>query len=257
MPQLSIITINLNNANGLRQTIKSVVEQTYQDFEFLVIDGGSADDSLSVIQEYSDRINFWTSESDRGIYDAMNKGIRRATGRYLLFLNSGDNLADNSVVSRVWPEFNADFDLLYGHSLMVGRESFERVPSVSMRFSEFVMRQGPHHQSTFIKRSLFGEIGLYNEKNKILADWEFFLKAIFKYEKKIKYLPFVVSCFDLNGVSSDVRNRNMLLEEKERIIQENYPRFADDYKELSVLKKLIKKSRVIRLYMKYIKRVNL
>ena len=99
--KLSVITINYNNRDGLRKTIESVVNQTCKDFEYVIIDGGSTDGSVDVIKEYADRINYWVSEPDKGIYNAMNKGIDVAQGEYCLFLNSGDYLFDNYVLSEV------------------------------------------------------------------------------------------------------------------------------------------------------------
>ena len=100
--KLSIITINLNNASGLEKTIQSVINQTYKDFEFIVIDGASTDGSVEVIKKYSSGINYWVSESDTGIYNAMNKGIRKAQGEYCLFLNSADYLFSPNLISAVY-----------------------------------------------------------------------------------------------------------------------------------------------------------
>lgn len=97
MKQISIITINYNNASGLEKTIRSVVEQTYNEYEYIIIDGASSDKSKEVIQEYQRYIDFWCSEKDSGIYNAMNKGIQKASGEYLLFLNSGDVLNNSAV----------------------------------------------------------------------------------------------------------------------------------------------------------------
>ena len=98
MPKLSIITVNLNNREGLRKTAESVVSQTYKDYEWIVIDGGSTDGSKELIEQYAEHISYWVSEPDKGIYNAMNKGIRQAHGEYFLFLNSGDSLCDDDIV---------------------------------------------------------------------------------------------------------------------------------------------------------------
>ena len=101
MKQISIITINYNNASGLEKTIRSVVEQTYNEYEYIIIDGASSDKSKEVIQEYQRYIDFWCSEKDSGIYNAMNKGIQKASGEYLLFLNSGDVLNNSAVLADI------------------------------------------------------------------------------------------------------------------------------------------------------------
>ena len=102
MKKLSLITINQNNAEGLRRTIESVVFQTYIDYEYIVIDGASTDESVNILKQYDNRITFWISEPDTGIYNAMNKGILKATGDYCLFLNSGDWLSDDRVLEEVF-----------------------------------------------------------------------------------------------------------------------------------------------------------
>src|SRR5438552_2810029 len=108
MPQLSIITVNLNNAEGLEKTIQSVIRQQFSDYEYIIIDGASADGSVEVIKKFSDKISNWVSEKDSGIYNAMNKGIRLAAGNYLLFLNSGDTLCENSTARLFQPDLFDD-----------------------------------------------------------------------------------------------------------------------------------------------------
>ena len=120
---LSIITINLNNREGLRKTIESVVNQTFQDFEFIVIDGASTDGSVEVIQDYP-RINYWISEPDTGIYNAMNKGIAKATGEYCLFLNSGDTLFQINTLTGIL-QSNPKGDIIFGN---VHQRQHIRVP---------------------------------------------------------------------------------------------------------------------------------
>ena len=100
--KFSIITINYNNCEGLRRTIESVVNQTCHDFEYIIIDGGSTDGSVDVIKQYADQIDYWVSEPDKGIYNAMNKGVAVAKGEYCLFLNSGDSLHNNSALAKVF-----------------------------------------------------------------------------------------------------------------------------------------------------------
>ena len=113
MKPISIITINYNNASGLEKTIRSVVEQTYNEYEYIIIDGASLDKSKEVIQEYQRYIDFWCSEKDSGIYNAMNKGIQKASGEYLLFLNSGDVLHNSAVLAAIHGFLSVQ-DILYG-----------------------------------------------------------------------------------------------------------------------------------------------
>ena len=118
MPKLSIITINLNNAEGLRKTIPSVISQTYCDFEYIVIDGGSTDGSVDVIKKYADKLSYWVSEPDAGIYNAMNKGIRKAGGEYCQFLNSGDWLVAPDVTERMAKDM-PDCAICYGNMITI------------------------------------------------------------------------------------------------------------------------------------------
>ena len=112
MPLISIITVNLNNLEGLKRTMTSVFEQTWQEYEYIIIDGGSTDGSKEYIESFSDKISVWVSEPDAGIYNGMNKGIKVANGEYLLFLNSGDHLFDNRVLDTN-RKFLTLYDLVY------------------------------------------------------------------------------------------------------------------------------------------------
>ena len=110
--KLSIITVNLNNKTGLEKTVKSVCSQTFEEFEFIIIDGGSTDGSLDIIKRYEDNISCWVSEQDKGVYNAMNKGIKMAKGEYLQFLNSGDSLINSDVLNKVFKE-NKTEDIIF------------------------------------------------------------------------------------------------------------------------------------------------
>lgn len=195
--KLSIITINYNNRDGLRKTIESVVNQTYRDFEYVVIDGGSTDGSVEVIKEYADKIDYWVSEKDRGIYHAMNKGALAAHGEYTLFLNSGDWLVNDDVFQRLFSEeLYADIvscSLLSDHGRVM--------PSPHRVTFEFFIRGTLPHPSTLIRRSLFTE-HLYDEKYRISADWEFFMYVLIKMNATYQSVPFPLSVFDTTGISS-------------------------------------------------------
>lgn len=201
--QLSIITINLNNSNGLHKTIGSVISQTFNNFEFLVIDGGSSDNSVDVIHQYSDKISYWISEPDSGIYNAMNKGIRQAKGDYYFFLNSGDYFVNNLVLEKVFSQ-ECNTDVIFGNILVwfdnkfVGKSFGKEKLSFLDIYASLIK-----HQATFIRRDLFDEFGLYNEELKIVADWEFFLKTVGLGGVSYKYLDLDISCFDNNGLSNN------------------------------------------------------
>ena len=197
---LSIITINKNNAAGLEKTIGSVVGQTSIDFEYIVIDGASNDESVAVIKKYADRIDYWISEPDEGIYNAMNKGIQKAQGNYCLFLNSGDWLVSPETLADVIKEIEGNTaDIFYGNRIN-SDDSFVSYPQV-LDIS-FLIRKPISHQNALIKRSLFFEHGLYNEELKICSDWEFFLQELWKYKSLFCHVKTNISVFDINGVGS-------------------------------------------------------
>ena len=210
-PKLSIITINYNNSDGLKQTIESVLEQTCQEFEYIVIDGGSVDSSIQHILAYQNRLKYWCSEKDSGVYNAMNKGIRQAMGEYLLFLNSGDFLCDNNVLEKVIPTLSG-IDIVYGDILLKSASGETRALIYPDKLSvKYMFKDTIGHPASFIKRSLFVN-SLYSEHFKIVSDWEFFLKKIIKEEVSYKHIHLLVSIFDLNGISS----QNLKLNEQER-----------------------------------------
>ncbi len=209
--KLSIITINRNNAEGLRKTIESVVSQTFTDFEYIIIDGASTDESVNIIKEYADRITYWVSEPDTGIYNAMNKGILKASGEYLLFLNSGDCLFNKQVLFEVFDKpFNEDF--VYGDEIIeINSRQIKSTYPNKLDFG-YLRRGGLPHQSTFIRREMFDN-ELYNENYKVISDWEFVVENIIFRNKTYLKKNITVTVFDGNGVSAsaDLKSREKRL----------------------------------------------
>jgi glycosyltransferase involved in cell wall biosynthesis len=207
--KLSIITVNLNNAEGLRKTIESVVSQTFPNFEYIVIDGVSADGSVNIIKQYADKITYWISEPDKGIYNAMNKGILQAKGEYCLFLNSGDSLVDNTILERVFSE-NLHEDIIYGDIYGIQKHRKKVfIPAPHEWTFRKSMYYSIHHQAAFIKRQLFFEISLYDETFAIISDWIFFLIAIVIQNKSYIHIPYCISNYELEGISTDQEKYNM------------------------------------------------
>jgi glycosyltransferase involved in cell wall biosynthesis len=205
-PKLSVITINLNNADGLHRTIESVSNQTFKDFEFIIIDGGSTDASKEVITKYSQQITYWVSEKDTGIYNAMNKGIVNAKGEYLHFLNSGDFLYNQTVYADL---FSNDFneDIIYGNRVEINSYGKNKklnrgLHKSALKFKE-VYDESLFHTCTFIKRRLFNNFGLYDENFKIVSDYGFFLNAIGLHSVSVRYIDLTVSYFDMSGISKN------------------------------------------------------
>jgi glycosyltransferase involved in cell wall biosynthesis len=223
MHKLSIITVNLNNSAGLRKTIESVVNQTFSDYEYIIIDGGSTDGSVEIIKEFADKITYWLSEPDKGIYNAMNKGIKVAKGEYCLFLNSGDWLVSNFVLDNVFSEISGE-NVIFGN---VFKFQSNVKTLIDKGFEKSKISLGDIyfgnicHQSSFIKKSLFDKFGLYNEEYKIVSDWAFFLKIIGLENVSVKYINVNICYYDLTGISSTQKELRYL--EKDMELKKSIP----------------------------------
>ena len=261
--KLSIITINYNNAEGLRRTLASVASQTFHDFEHIIVDGGSTDESVEIIHQYTDEnphtpstcVVRWISEPDKGIYSAMNKGIeialgkrvvnsfnrselvedknkgiKMASGEYLLFLNSGDYLVDADTLKNVFEDVN-DVDIIYGDRINVYEDGSQKKVNYfpDKITGSFMYHSMISHQASFIKSDLFVKYGLYREDLKYASDWEFFLKTFLLYNCTYQHIHQYVVYFDCLGISSVVNNNKEMWEERKRVFAETLPAFADDY----------------------------
>lgn len=206
---LTIITINLNNAAGLEKTMQSVASQTNSDFEYVVIDGASSDDSVKVIQKYACQFGHrlkWISEPDSGIYQAMNKGIRLSSGKYIQILNSGDSLAQADVIERMLLELETlgEPSILYGNMIKCFPDG-RRVVDKSFAGEEitlFGMYTGTlNHDPALVSRTLFEKYGLYDESLRIVSDWKWFFQAIILGDERPSYVDLDVTLFDMTGIS--------------------------------------------------------
>lgn len=230
---VSIITVNLNDRVGLERTCASVFKQSFTDYEQIIIDGASVDGSLDYIETHNDKFSYWISEPDSGVYCAMNKGIRQAKGKYLLFLNSGDILCNDKVLSDVKPALGNDIGFIYGNLRIEGEngESFiNKYPEV-LDFN-FFKTTSLGHASTFIKRSLFGVYGEYRTDLKIVSDWAFFLSAICI--EKLSYLKIdkTISIFYEGGLSTSSTYDKLHKEERKNVLLENFDLYEQGYNEL-------------------------
>lgn len=241
MPKLTIITINYNNHDGLKRTVESVVNQTWQEFEYIVIDGGSTDGSAAYIESKSERIDYWISEPDKGIYNAMNKGIAKATGEYLLFLNSGDELYDLEVLSKNHTVVHTEDFVYFDVFLVFTNETKIHQYPESLNFESF-MTGSLGHPTTFIKRDLFCRIGNYDESLKIVSDWKFFMIAILKYSCTSRKVNTVLAKFYMDGISFN--NEAEVQIERQIVLKECFPEYMR-LKELERFLKDIKKSKTI------------
>jgi len=226
MPKFSIITINYNNKAGLEKTIQSVVGQTYRDFEYIIIDGGSNDGSVEVIKQYSEKITKWISEKDTGIYNAMNKGISLAKGEYCLFLNSGDYLYKANVLESVFKKSYQE-DIIYGDMIIEqvnGKRTLGKMPE-KLSF-EHMIQDTLWHPVAFIKRDLFAVYGLYREDLKIVSDYDFLLKAIVVNKVSTRHIAMPFSVFLIDGMSSKPENSEMIKRER-KMVQLQYFKQAE------------------------------
>lgn len=191
---LSVITISFNIADEIERTCKSIVNQSFQDFEWIVIDGASTDGTLEVLKKYRYRMNVFVSEPDKGIYNAMNKGIKRATGKYLLFINGGDELYEDDSLQKAINYSDDKYQLLsFGSYFHETGELWFSDDSPNLFYKTIP------HGSTFIMRSLFSKYGLYDESFKIAADYDFFAK-VFK-KNKFKSVKILIQRFYKDGIS--------------------------------------------------------
>lgn len=236
MTKISIITINYNDKKGLEKTIESVVNQSFKDFEFVVIDGGSTDGGKEVLEQNSSKINYWISEKDSGVYNAQNKGIKVATGEFVIFMNSGDTFVDNDVLSNVSLDLTNEFDIYYGDNFKVKADGSKRLKTYPEKLSfSFFYGSCINHQSTFIRKKLFEDYFLYNENLKIVADWEFFIYTICHENVPYKYLAKTIANYDFTGISSLDKYKNKVIEERLGVMQKYFPAFVDDYVQVSQL----------------------
>lgn len=275
---LSIITINYNNADGLRKTLASVASQTYAEIEHIIIDGGSTDGSVEILRAYPQPLPegrgevsgdkyptqnpahkvLWVSEKDNGIYNAMNKGIRIATGEYCQFLNSGDMLVADDVTERMMNALKAHQCKVESVKCkgMEDRESdnkasrltplahnLQGMPTIFYGNMKKLLPNGKilhdacnagydvtldmfycgclNHSPAYIKRSLFDKYGMYDENLRICSDWKFYVHSIILGGEKVQYVDIDMTLFDMTGISET--NKDLLNNERNQLLKEMVP----------------------------------
>lgn len=243
--KLSIITVNLNNAAGLKATLESVASQTCQEFEHIIIDGCSTDGSVPVIKSYEETIvtkRFnnktqyplisWVSESDKGIYDGMNKGILRAAGEYVYFLNSGDTLTTNMVIQNLYKELDGKDNIYAARINFVdanGNYHADYQPRMQKITLYNYLQYGIPHQAAIIKKILFEQYGLYDLQYRIVADWEFFLRVLVLNNVTLRYIDETIANFDGTGLTS--KHGGAMMREIDTVLRNSVPeRVYEDYK---------------------------
>lgn len=235
--KLSIITINYNNAAGLKKTLDSVAMQTCTDFEHIIIDGASTDNSINIIQEYQQSLASnlspltsrlkWLSEPDTGIYNAMNKGVRMAIGEYTLMLNSGDYLVDENVIGKIMSQLDGT-DIIQGNRLeLVNRVIYCNSGYGKSNISYFDVMKGHFlHQASFCRRDLFDRFGFFDENFRIIGDTKFFMVCLGIGNASFRYVDINICNYDMNGVSAEIVNGKWNIErgkEETQLRRELYP----------------------------------
>lgn len=222
MKKLTIITINFNHKAGLKRTIGSVVNQTFTDYEWIVVDGGSTDGSKELLERYQEHFAWWCSEPDDGVYNAMNKGIKHATGEYINFMNAGDLFASPTILDEILSKpHNAD--VLYGRMVVGaidGDEYWSNMMKPRLRWFDFY-NCTLNHQSTFTKREMFLKHGLFDESYKVYADWRHFAQIIGVEKVTSEYIPLIISIYEGGGISAT--QAETCKKELARLRQEVYP----------------------------------
>ena len=231
--KLSIVTINYNNAEGLRKTLASVTAQTYRDIEHVIVDAASNDGSVDIIKEYADNADYpvsWSSKKDKGVYNGMNIGISRATGDYIQILNSGDLLASPNVTELMVAALPDGAPILYGNMLKSydGKSIIYKDTCGSGMYTPesflYFYKGTLNHDCAYIRRDLFEKYGLYNEEMKICSDWEWYVRAIVLGGEKAVYTNIDVTIFDMNGVSeSHGKNAELIKKERREYLEKILP----------------------------------
>ena len=231
--KLSIITINYNNRDGLQKTIESVVSQSFKDFEWIVIDGGSNDGSRELIERYAESISYWVSEPDNGIYNAMNKGIRVSKGDYLLFLNSGDSLCDEYVIED-FQKLSFTEDIISGNIIVDDSIYNARFsPDESELSYRFMCESTILHPSSFIKKELFLKYGGYDESLRIVSDWKFFFVCLIQYSCSYRKWERCITSFNTYGISENPDSFSVIKAEREKVKSETLPYVYRTYQYLN------------------------
>jgi len=248
--KISIITVAYNSQSTIKHTIESVSSQDYSNVEYILIDGASTDWTLDILQFYKDKIHYFISEKDDGIYDAMNKGIKAATGDIIGILNSDDFYPDNKVLSKVAEVFEqTNCDCLYGDLVYVDQGNARKIVRYwqSGEFKKSSLNKGwmLPHPTFFVKKEIYNKFGLYNTELKSAADYEMILRLLNKHEISVQYIPEIIVKMRQGGLSNaSIWNRLRANKEDSRAWQMNdlyKPYFVRFLKPLMKLRQFFKK----------------
>lgn len=253
--KLSIITVNYNNRDGLQKTIDSVISQTWRDFEWIIIDGGSTDGSKELIEKYQSNFAYWCSEPDKGVYNAMNKGIAKAKGEYISCMNSGDIYYENDTLNKVFYT-KRTADILYGDAMKVnGKNPHLDHFAVPVEIYTFFHRN-VCHQAMFVRTQILKEKG-FDESYRLIADYSRWIEAAIN-GNSFEYINVIVCSYDTQGMST---NWNVAKIEVERMVNTVYPKpilltlqhldYYESNKYFHYTKFLLEKHNIISLFIKF------
>lgn len=245
----SVITVAFNNLQGLRDTVASVEAQRGMRIEHIVIDGGSSDGSAEFLRGLGPHVR-WISEPDAGVYDAQNKGIRLAQGRFVLFLNSGDHFIDDRSLAMAAERLDdsdlQSFDIIVrGYQQINGGKDFVKSAPDRPTFSYFARDTLPH-PSTFIRRDLFERYGEYDTSLEIVADWKAFMLWVCRHRCSYRHHPIPLSVFYGDGLSSRPVNQSRVVAERRRVLEAEFPAFLADAEELAEARKALTQVHALR-----------
>jgi glycosyltransferase involved in cell wall biosynthesis len=238
--KVSLITVCFNSANTIKDAIESVLSQDYKDIEYIIVDGKSTDNTVSIIENYSSRISKWISEPDQGIYDAMNKAIQLATGEVVGILNSDDFYFDSTIISVVMKVFETQpVDAVFGDLVFVDANNLSRVvrkySSKGWTPERFAFGFMPAHPTFFVKRRLYEEIGLFKTHYPIGSDYELLIRFLYTHKIKYQYINKVMVTMRRGGASTSglksnfILNRDILNACRENGIRTNYLKIYSKY----------------------------
>lgn len=223
--KVSIITVTYNSGKYLEQTILSIKNQTHKDFEYIIIDGGSTDNTLEIINNYSNIVSYWISEKDDGIYNAMNKGIKQATGDIIGFLNSDDIFFDNNVLKLLTETFNENIECVFGDIVFVDNDNTSNITRLysakNFTLKMFLFGHMPPHPSFYALKTVYNKVGFFKEDYKIAADFDYLVRVFLLHSVKFKYINSTMVRMRVGGVSSTIKNKILLNKEIYRSCREN------------------------------------
>jgi glycosyltransferase involved in cell wall biosynthesis len=259
---ISIITVNFNNANGLRRTIESVLKQDCKEREFIIIDGGSSDGSKEIINDVNQELAYYCSEKDDGVFYAMNKGLEKAKGDYVIFMNSGDVFANEHSLQQLVQGTVGNPDFVYGNIYFEASNkdrsaiTFPDHPRFSFFFTLFLP-----HQATLTRRRLLVDSGGYDVRFKLIADSVFIWDHIINKRSTYFHVKEFISICELGGLSTDQsRNGGLLKAERLQFFQEKFPLIYEDYQDLYELKRskrIAEQSKKASLFRRVLRKIGL